>query len=127
MGLWVPDTITPQARVNFAVFSKPEDNLRLMNPRAPGQPYLHIAADLRRVQMYVQEGSHMALVIRSTRPCRRLASRGGVSGPYVEPHVVGDHLLKVLWELSPPLREVAWLRGLICRHQVPLAPNVLRT
>lgn len=55
------DTITPQASVKLAVFSKPGDNWRLMKPRVPHQTYPHIATDLRRVQTYVQEGSRVAL------------------------------------------------------------------
>lgn len=43
----------------------------------------------------------------------------------MELHVVGDLLLKVLWGLSPSLRELTWLRNVICRYQVPLALKVL--
>lgn len=59
-GAMGTDTITPQASVKLAVFSKPGDNWRLMKPRVSRQPYPHIAADLRRVQTHIQEGSRMA-------------------------------------------------------------------
>lgn len=62
----------------------------------------------------------------SPKPCKRLAlTSAGISGYHKAAMLLWTLCLKGLWKLCPSLRELAWLRALICRHWVPLVPKVL--